>query len=80
MEDSLWFYAVHGKNSEITYNLEENHIEPEFNKYEPLINESIKCHHNEITDYLLQNHLSDLYRKTKAFFREDAIMYQIQSL
>ena len=75
MEDSLWLYAIHGKNPEIIHILEENHIEPEFNMYEPLINESIKCHHNEIADYLLQNHISDLYRNTNTFYREDTIMY-----
>ena len=52
---SLWLCAVHGKNAEIIHILEENHIEPEDKNYKDCINESIKCHHNDIATYIKNN-------------------------
>lgn len=52
---SLWLCAVHGKNAEIIHILEENHIEPEDKNYKDCINESIKCHHNDIVTYIKNN-------------------------
>ena len=48
-------YAIHGRNSEIIYILEENDIKPPGNTYKECILESIKCYHNEIADYLMNN-------------------------
>ena len=52
---SLWLYAIHGKNSEIIHLLEENHIKPEDESYFECLKESIKCHHNDIANYILLN-------------------------
>ena len=52
---NLWPYAIHGRNAEIIHILEENKIEPNID----CIKESIKCHHNEITDYFLINYANE---------------------
>ena len=38
--------------------LEENNIEPPNNSYSKCIRESIKCHHNDITNYILSNFIN----------------------
>ena len=56
---SLWLYAIHGSNAEIIHFLIENHIEPKDNSYWECFEEAIKCHHNEIADFLRENILSE---------------------
>lgn len=53
---SLWLYSVHGRNPFIIHILEENHVD--YNVDE-LIEESIKCHHNELTEYFKNTLLND---------------------
>ena len=48
----IWTYVIHGRNAEIIHIIEENEIKPDFS----CIEESIKCHHNEITEYFLINY------------------------
>ena len=55
LESSLWSYAIHGKNADLIHLLEECHIKPENNSYERCLEESIKCHHNDITNYIHDN-------------------------
>ena len=52
---SLWLYAIHSNNPELIHLLEENHIEPIDKTYKECIIEAIKCHHNEIANYLFTN-------------------------
>ena len=70
LEPSLWLYAIHSNNAKLIHILEENQIIPrvtvheryqkfEVESYEECLKESIKCHHNEIADYLLNNYLKD---------------------
>ena len=56
---SLWFYAIHSNNPEIIHFLEEQEIKPEDETYEKCLEESIKCHHNEIADYFLYNFINE---------------------
>ena len=56
---SLWLYAIHGNNEEIIKILEENNIKPNDESYIECYNESIKCHHIDITEYLLKNFLEN---------------------
>ena len=49
---SLWIYAIHGRNSEIIHILEDNHVKPEDTTFTECLVESIKCHHNEIAEYI----------------------------
>ena len=65
MTSSIWPYIIHGKNSELIHYLEENKVYTLEKSYQYLIVESIKCHHNEIADYLLMNvsHKEHIYKK-----------------
>lgn len=56
---SLWFFAIHSDNPEMVHLLEVSEIRPEYNSYQKVIEESIKCHHNEMANYFLINHLND---------------------
>ena len=51
---SLWLYTVHSNNPELIHFLEENDIKLNTNKSfsDNVLIESIKCHHNDISNYL----------------------------
>ena len=55
----LWLFAIHGRNPEIIHLIEENHIAPPNSSYEICLKEAIKCHHNEIANYIIDNLLDD---------------------
>lgn len=48
----IWIYAVHSNNAEIIRFLEENKVRHSFDK---VLIESIKCHHNSISNYIKDN-------------------------
>lgn len=56
LSSKLWFYVIHGRCYEIIHILEDN---LENIDYEKCFSEAVKCHHNEIADYLLNNYLKD---------------------
>ena len=55
LTSALWLYAIHSDNPEMIYLLEENKVEPPDKSYEKCLEESIKCHHNDITNYIKTN-------------------------
>ena len=55
LSPKLWFYSIHGQNPEIIHLLEENQIIPEKNSFKKCLEESIKCHHIDFTNYILNN-------------------------
>ena len=55
MEPNLWFYVIHSKNPELIHILEENEIKPPNEDYLVCLEESIKCHHNDIAEYIKDN-------------------------
>ena len=52
---NLWLFAVHSNNLEIIKLLVKKHVEPEEKDYGEVLEESIKCHHNEIANYIIKN-------------------------
>ena len=56
---SLWPLAIHGQNSEIIHFLEDNHVELKDKSYKQVFYESIKCHHNDIANYFINNFLQN---------------------
>ena len=52
---SLWLYAVHSNNPELIHILEDNHVLPEDSSYENCFLEAIKCHHNDVANYVKDN-------------------------
>ena len=59
---SLWIYGIHSDNPELIHLLVENHVEPEIKSYEMCLLESIKCHHNDIANYIQNNFLSTKFK------------------
>lgn len=51
---SMWEYAIHSNNAELITYLEDN-VSPPNNNYERILKESIKCHHNDISKYIIDN-------------------------
>lgn len=48
---SLWLFAIHGRNFELTRQLEEEEINPSDTSYKECFFESIKCHHLHFANY-----------------------------
>ena len=48
----LWLYSIHGKNWELIHLLEECRVRPENGTFIKCLQESIKCHHNDIANYI----------------------------
>ena len=60
LEPSLWIYAVHGNCEELIHLLGENNILPNDTTYEEVLKESIKCHHVDMMNYILNNFLEEI--------------------
>ena len=56
---SLWDLAIHGQNAEIIHFLEDNHVEIKDKSYKQVFYESIKCHHNDIANYFINNFMQN---------------------
>ena len=67
---SLWLYSIHSKNAELIHLLESNKIKPpslmtnkNFNikdeSYIRCLIESIKCHHNDFSEYIENNFIQE---------------------
>ena len=50
---NMWFYAIHSADAELIKYLEDNLILPPNNTYEDVLLESIKCHHNDVSNYII---------------------------
>lgn len=57
LNSSIWAYAMHGKNYEIISYLEDNNVELENKSYKKCFIESVKCHHNDLANYIYHNYL-----------------------
>ena len=55
LNPSLWIYTIHSNNGELIHLLEESEIKPPNNSFNNVYIESIKCHHNEIVEYIENN-------------------------
>ena len=53
LNSSLLLFAIHSQNLELIQNIEQQISKQNDNFYEECLIESIKCHHNKITDYFL---------------------------
>ena len=59
MSPSLWLYAIHGNNPEMIHLLENSQVEPDDKSFTECLKEAIKCHHNDIALYILNNYFQD---------------------
>ena len=76
LKSSLWNYAIHGNNPELIHLLVEKNIEPERNSYNICLKEAIKCHHNDIADYILNNYFNQDIDYSN--FKENIISYSFR--
>ena len=65
----LWIYTIHSNNADLIHFLEENQVEPP-KSFSSCLVESIKCHHNQIANYILNN------KEINDVFLEDYIEYE----
>ena len=56
---SLWLFAIHSNCPEMIHLLEEFDVKPDDMSYKKCLKESIKCHHNEIANYIYENLLAN---------------------
>lgn len=54
LTSDIWIHAIHSQNAELIQILEDNRIPPPFEHVEGILCESIKCHHKEISNYILE--------------------------
>ena len=76
---SMWKYAIHSNNAELIKYLEDN-VSPPNNNYERILKESIKCHHNDISKYIIDNLIEeeDLQYNIKNNFNENLYQYAFE--
>ena len=54
-DHSLWLYAIHSNNPEMIYKIEDLKLNFDKSFYIRCFYEAIKCHHNEIANYIKEN-------------------------
>ena len=63
LKSSIWPFIIHSNNPDLIHLIENNHIQPMNSKgvvsYKEIYEESIKCHHNSIANYIQNNFISD---------------------
>ena len=67
-------YAIHSNNPEFINCLEENHLLPNDETYFETIEEAIKCHQNDIANYLIDNQYFDINNS----FKKDLSIFGLQ--
>lgn len=77
---SIWQYSVHSDNPELIRHLEEIKITPKNKSYGKIFNKLIKCHHNEIANYIMNNFLQDNKNTNDLFFRKYLKYYNFSYL
>ncbi|KAK8839476.1 hypothetical protein M9Y10_031831 [Tritrichomonas musculus] len=73
LKPSLWLFAIHSNNAELIHLLEEYNVGLPGNSFLLCLKEAIKCHHNEIANYFLNNKIME----SEAFlnFKDNIIAY-----
>ena len=77
---SMWEYCIHSENSELIHYHEDNRILPVDNRHEITLKESIKCHHNVVSRYII-NYLikeKDLENDKENDYKNNLYKYSIE--
>lgn len=59
LDPSLWLYAIHSRNLDLIHILENHKILPEDETYKECLLESIRCHHSNMTKYIMNDILKN---------------------
>lgn len=62
---SVWLYAIHSKNMELIHLLEEKNVQPQDPTFNECLVKAIKCHHNDIADYIKSHFIKDQSLNTR---------------
>ena len=57
LSPSLWLYAIHSNNAELIHILENCNVKPPNGTFNKCLSESIKCHHNNIANYIINTYI-----------------------
>ena len=68
IEPTIWVYAIHSDNTELFSILEDKKVQPVDNSYDECFNESIKCNHLEMANYILENYSPKLSAKPIRYY------------
>ena len=68
MTPSLWLYAIHSNNPDLFNILEKYQIEPEDRSYKACLQESIKCYHIDISNYIINRYFPKNKENAMLFF------------
>ena len=81
LTSSMWIYAIHSCNAELIKYLEDNHVSPPENKYERILRESVKCHHNDISNFIIDNLMKeeDLQYDIEYKYYDNLYKYAVES-
>ena len=77
---SLWPLAIHGQNSEMIHFLEDNYVELEDKSYKQVFYESIKCHHNDVAYFFINNFLQNNEENSQDTFNQSLKYYNFAFL
>ena len=80
LTSSLWLYVIHSKNPELIHLLESYKVRPPHNSkskedYIQCFIECIKCHHNDIADYIENSYFFNQETNTKEEIISNCIKY-----
>ena len=80
LTSSMWLFHIHSENGELTRYLIEKNILPRKKKFNRILKESIKCHHNDIAQFIINFHIdeNDLKFDTENDFNNNFFRYSIQ--
>ena len=82
LNPSLWLYAIHSQNADMIHLLEESLIKPPNEDYHVCLDESIKCHHNDLARYFIDNFLNENeinYKCVLKFYNIEHIPKEIEN-
>ena len=81
LTSSMWIYAIHSRNAELIKYLEDNHVSPPENDYEKILQESIRCHHNDVSSYIIDNLIKeeDLQNSIENTYYGNFYRYAVES-
>ena len=70
LTESAWIYSIHSNNPEL-FSLFRENINLPYNEafFSRLLKEAVKCHHNDIANYIIENYVRNKYMLNKFAFR-----------
>ena len=71
----LFLYAIHSNNAEMIHLLEENDDNRNDKSYQMCLLESIKCHHNDISNYFQNNYFKSDIENSMDVFKQNLKYY-----